>query len=206
MKARLLKKILNNTGYAVHHTEEKICVGSPMCHDLFNINKKTMVVEYTLGYPKKDRSSLLSESKKEGLFIFDSLQELVDSGEINTIMGGNDEIENPIPVWYVKDGKLIESYTDEPGWPNVTYDGILMYNNEFFTDKTKAIRRGVNEWYYRTCSIEKNIARRIEELQSSIAWQYSLNAEYRNICNTAKECGIEIMDILEKVDSERIYM
>lgn len=206
MKARLLKKILNNTDYAVHHTANKICVGSPMCPELFNIDKKTMVVTYELGYPKKDRSSLLSEKKQEGLFIFDKLQELVDSGEINSIMDGNDEIENPIPVWYVKDGKLIEAYTDAPGWPNVTHDGILMYNNEFFTDKVKAIRRGVEEWYYRTLSIEKNITRRIEELQSSIAWQYSLNAEYRNICGVAKENEVEISDILAKVDSEKIYM
>ena len=36
MKARLLKKLLNNTEYSLSNNKEYIAVGSPMCHDLKN--------------------------------------------------------------------------------------------------------------------------------------------------------------------------
>ena len=48
MKARLLKKLLNDTGYAVSNHDEYIAVGSPLCHDLISVNKQTLNLKYAL--------------------------------------------------------------------------------------------------------------------------------------------------------------
>ena len=48
MKARLLKKKLNDTGYIVHDKPDCICVGSPMCADLISVDKKTLSRKYAL--------------------------------------------------------------------------------------------------------------------------------------------------------------
>jgi hypothetical protein len=48
MKARLLKKILNNTGYIINNKRDYIAVGSPLCHDLISVDKKTLKLKYAL--------------------------------------------------------------------------------------------------------------------------------------------------------------
>lgn len=152
MKARLLKKILNNTGYNVHNKPDKICVGSPLCHDLISVDKKTLNLRYALDYSRKGRESLLNKSDSKGenelLFIWDKLQELIDNNEIHDIINGNDILENPLPIYTVEDGKLIETFTDCYGYPNVTISGEIMYENTFFKTKEEAIKDGIEECEY----------------------------------------------------------
>jgi len=146
MKARLLKKILNNTGYAISNHRKYIAVGSPLCHDLFKVDKETLKVKYALDTWNKGRKELEGKSNEELLFIWDKLHELVESGEINEIINGKDKIENPLPVYTVDDGVLVESVTDEYGWPNTDDNGICMYENTHFPTKKEAIEYGLNDY------------------------------------------------------------
>lgn len=150
MKARLLKKILNNTGYIVNNNEEYIAVGSPLCHDLFSVNKKTLCLKYALD--RGGRSAMLNKGDKDGnnemLFIWDKLQELIDNGQIHDIITGQDELENPLPVFTVKEGELIQTFTDKYGWPNTTINGDLMHDNDYFKTKEEAIAYGIKECEY----------------------------------------------------------
>lgn len=149
MKARLLKKLLNDTGYAVNNQEDKICVGSPMCSDLISVDKKTLQLRYALDTFREGRKCLENKSNSKGenelLFIWDKLQELINNNEILDIINGSDIIENPLPVFTVDYGILIETFTDEYGWPNVTVDGDLMYDNTYFKTKEEAIKYGIKE-------------------------------------------------------------
>ena len=97
MKARKLKKILNDTQYTVHETREHICVGSPLCSELFTVDKKTLKVKYALDTFREGRGAL-KHSSEHLLFIWDKLHELVDSGEIKELIEGEDVLENPLPV------------------------------------------------------------------------------------------------------------
>lgn len=144
MKARLLKKILNDTGYSVSNNKEYIAVGSPMCHDLISVNKKTLNLKYALDTWREGRKSL--EEKSELLFIWDKLTELIASGEIKDIIDGKDKIENPLPVFTVEDGELVESITDKYGWPNTDDNGVCMYENTHFPTKEQAIEYGISEY------------------------------------------------------------
>lgn len=148
MKARLLKKLLNDTGYSVSNHKNYIAVGSPLCHDLMTVDKKTLKVKYALDILHEGRKCLENKDYPELLFIWDKLHELIATGEIQDIINGNDVIENPLPVWTFEDGKLIESHTDKYGWPNTTYEGYTMYENTYFDTKEKAIEKGLSEYTY----------------------------------------------------------
>lgn len=145
MKARLLKQLLNNTGYTVSNNPEYIAVGSAMCHDLISVNKETLKITYALDTFKEGRKCLVDKGSEELLFIWDKLQELIDAEQIKDIIEGKDHIENPLPVFYTDDGILIESSTDAYGWPNTTIDGDIMWENTYFKTEKEAIEYGMND-------------------------------------------------------------
>jgi hypothetical protein len=142
MKARLLSKLLNNPGYIIHDKGECICIGSSMCDDLISMNKETLKMRYAIDAFNEGRKAIKSEALA---LIWDKLHELAETGEIQDIINGNDEIENPLPVFIADDGIVRESVTDEYGWPNTTVDGELMYDNVFFPSREQAIKRGIEE-------------------------------------------------------------
>ena len=168
MKARLLKKLLNDTGYSVSNHREYIAVGSPMCHDLFSVNKETLKIKYALDTFRDGRKCFEETSrqseKTELLFIWDKLHELVENGQIQNVINGKDEIENPLPVFSVENGKLIESVTDKYGWPNTDDDGICMYENTHFPTKEQAIKYGIEEYK----AVEENTLGRIKEIEDDL--------------------------------------
>ncbi len=167
MKARLLKKLLNNTGYSISNNKDYIAVGSPLCHDLISVNKETLNLKYALDTFRKGRESLASESKSELLFIWDTLAELIRTGDIQDIIYGKDEIENPLPVFTVRDGKLVESITDKYGWPNTDDDGICMYDNSHFPTKKQAIQYGIKEYKAGLSMAEERVTEAEQKLKKS---------------------------------------
>ncbi|WP_372650851.1 hypothetical protein [Draconibacterium sp.] len=164
MKARKLKEILNNTDYSIGDHGEYIAVGSPLCHDLFSVNKKTLKIKYALDTWNKGRKALEREGYEEGLFIWDKLHELVESGEIKEIIEGHDELKVKLPVFYCEDGKLIESHTDKYGWPNTTFDGITMYDNTHFKTREEALKQGISETGAWIKLLEEQIDEKEQEL------------------------------------------
>lgn len=145
MKARLLRELLNNTKYSLSNEKEYIAVGSPMCHNLISVDKKTLKVRYALDTFNQGRNSLIKDGANKLLFIWDKLHELIESGEIKDIIEGKDIIENPLPVFTVRDGQLVESKTDAYGWPNTDDDGVTLYDNTHFPTSIQAIEFGIKE-------------------------------------------------------------
>ena len=162
MKARKLKQILNDTGYAISNHEDYIAVGSPLCHDLISVDKKTFNIKYALDTFHKGREAIRSAELE---FIWDKLHELVETGEIHDIINGKDIIENPLPVFTVNNGLLIESVTDKYGWPNTDDNGICMYDNTHFPTKKEAIEYGIKEY---TAGAE-NVKERIQEIEKDLS-------------------------------------
>lgn len=162
MKARLLKHLLNDTGYSVSNNRDYIAIGSPLCHDLISVNKETLKVKYALDTFGKGRECL--EGKDELLFIWDRLHELIASGQIRDIISGKDEIENPLPVFTVEDGELVESVTDKYGWPNTDDDGVCMYENTHFPTAKEAIEQGIVEYN----AGKKFAIKRVQEIERDL--------------------------------------
>ena len=188
MKARLLKKMMNDSGYYANDHSEYIAMGSPLCHDLISVNKKTLKVRYALDTFHEGRKSLEGRTNDELLFIWDKFHELIASGQIHEIINGNDEIENPLTVWTFEDGKLIETFTDKYGWPNTTFDGKVMYENTHFKTKKEAIDKGIIEYEAGVSLAERRVKELEEDLQKAKDW-LSKEQEYLNHFKTLKSVG-----------------
>lgn len=161
MKARELKKILNNTGYTVAFYGEYIGIGSPLCHDLIKLEISTDKLTYALDR-RNGRAAVLHH--EELTFIWDKLQELIDNGGIADIFNGQDEIENPLPVYTIRDGELISTFTDAYGWPNVTIDGYLMHDNTYFKTASEAIQYGIKEYVSTVGYLKERLAEAIDKV------------------------------------------
>lgn len=146
MKARLLKKLLNNTDYQVHYYNGKVCIGTHLCLDLINVDLENKRINYELAFNKESRESLVSKGKNDNelLFIFDELTELMNSGKLQEMVDGKDKLENPLTVYFVdENGTLNVAYTDKHGYPNITDDGVLMHDNVYFKTKVEAVKKGL---------------------------------------------------------------
>lgn len=162
MKARKLKQILNNTGYTVAFYGDYIGIGSPLCHDLLRLDIENGKIKYALDTWRKGRESVLHH--EELTFIWDKLHELVENGGMVDIINGNDVIENPLPVYTVRNGALFCTVTDAYGWPNVTVEGYMMHDNDYFKTAAEALEYGIKEYEYRVKTMEERIAEEEKEL------------------------------------------
>jgi hypothetical protein len=136
MKARVLKHLLGDTGYTVGDYGDYIAVGSSLVHNLIKVDKKTFAITYALDWQHQGRASICHDELTK---IWDKLEELIATHQIDDIIAGRDEIESPIMVYYAKDGEIFETVTDKLGWPNTTIDGVVMHNDEYFVNKDDAI-------------------------------------------------------------------
>lgn len=146
MKARALKTALNNTGYIVAEYRKYIGIGSPYVHNLISVNKETFEIKYALDTFHKGRAAI---SNKELEFIWDKLHEMVESGEINFYLEGEDEVDKnsllKVYTYSSKNGDVIEDYSEEVGWPNITINGKLQHSNTYFASAEEARSAGIKE-------------------------------------------------------------
>ena len=170
MQARKLKKLLNNTGYRIGDYDDYIAVGSPMCHKLISVDKKTLNVKYALDSFRQGRAALGSSELE---FIWDKLHELKESGEITEIINGVDHIENPITIYTVVDGTLIEKTTDRfLDLSADSYDYSTTHDGEIFVDgyyltKEEAIKYGILNLTRRIFHIKESVSCKRKELQEA---------------------------------------
>ncbi|WP_315922409.1 hypothetical protein [Mesorhizobium sp. SP-1A] len=64
-----------------------------------------------------------------------------------------DVFERSIRVYSYEGAEITEHFCEELGWPNLTHDGQMMYNNRFTTDRNEAI-----EWA-------------LEDAESAVEWE-----------------------------------
>jgi hypothetical protein len=142
MQSRKLRKLLNDTKYAVHFRDGKVCIGSPYVSELITVHAETMQIKYALDTFHEGRKSIHSKKLE---FIWDKLLEFIESGELKTIIENNDSTEGMFPVYSCKEGKIRQQFADVFGWPNPTHDGEMMYDGTFFKTETEAIEYGIKD-------------------------------------------------------------
>lgn len=102
MKVRHLRKLLNDTAYIVCKNGDFLCIGSPMVHNILSVNMKAKPeVKYAMDTFQKGKAAV---TNPELVWIWDKLEELINSGGIHEIWDNDDEVENPKPVYTVEDG------------------------------------------------------------------------------------------------------
>lgn len=151
-----------------------LCIGSPYIHNIIVINPDGEVIKrYGDGSVNRDLKRYQAEIDQCSSLFLKSLLEAEDT------------FERSIPVYIGENGKIIEKYCEETGWPNVTHDGQQMYEDDFSTSKQKAIkrakRRAANRIRWKTENAEsalKDFKQRIAWLQDAIAERDQLERDY----------------------------
>lgn len=154
MKARLLKKMLNDTDYIVHFANQKICISSSLA-ELITLNPVTRELKYNFAFAGYSELTASHEymnkviTNVKLLTIWNKLKEIsTNDALLNEIAFGADDIENPIPIYWF-DGKEIRlTHTDFVGWPNVTFDGVLMFDNTHFASREKCLQNALESVTY----------------------------------------------------------
>lgn len=170
MKARKLAALLN-TRYIVHDGGKTINIGSPLCSELVTMDKETKQLRYALGW--RDKFAKPEPDKGDSPYsVWEGMERLIASGEIEDILAGDDEIENPVPVFWSEGGEIFESTTDQIGWPHTTKEGRLMHDNDAFATREEAVRDAVHwAWYSlkHAREREQSLLRDLEEVRARIA-------------------------------------
>jgi hypothetical protein len=141
--------------HIVRIEEGKLCIGSPYIYDLASISIETGKI-----VPKR-HSSFDGFLKEYYPAIAEASPE-----SIKELLAQEDVFDRSIEV-YTFDYEtydILTKYCEATGYPNVTHDGCLMHDNEYFEDKNIAINRakeslaGVIEWRSRrVAELEKEL-------------------------------------------------
>jgi len=156
--------------HQVQVTNEGICIGSPYIHAIIIISLDGALI-------KEDDRTLndkLSRYQAEMKADPDKLRDLVLS---------EDKFSSSIPVYTYDGATIVQKFCEKLGWPNVTHDGAMMYDNTFFADREAAV-----EAAKRNCKAAILLRRsEIAGLRSSIA---SSSDRLDELLSQAKELGM----------------
>lgn len=130
-----------------------ICIGSPYVHDLLTITDSGEVIVGKLALRANDK---LSHYKEE----MDA-----DPAKLRGLLSRADTFERSITVYTFEGSEIIECACEELGWPNVTHDGRMMYENTFSADRSEVVEwaksnaaAGVDNWAYVVGEREHDLA------------------------------------------------
>lgn len=125
-------------GHIVQREGDIIWIGSPYIHDIIGIN-----LDGKLTKMYKDRKYNDGWNTNEDLKRYQ--EEMIidqESGELKRLVNLSDNInvDSLITVFTHKGGKIVKKYCEVYGWPNITIDGELMYENTFFRTYNEAYK------------------------------------------------------------------
>lgn len=137
----------------VHLRDGNICIGSAYIADIIVVRPDGTLL-------KEDRSSSPDLRRYQD-------EITADPATFQRLMQEPDQFSSSITVYTFADGQILAQQCEEPGWPNVTHDGHLMYDNSHFTDRSKCIQRAISEYDAGASLARRDIAAAEAELQSS---------------------------------------
>jgi len=127
-----------NIKHSVCITNKGLCIGSAYIHDIIVIRLDGTFVK------KYDIKSHANDELRRYQIEMDA-----DTAKLKELIADADTFEKSLPVYTYDGADIIEKQCEEYGWPNVTHDGELMYDNTFFIEKTEAIEKAKESARYR---------------------------------------------------------
>jgi uncharacterized Zn finger protein (UPF0148 family) len=138
-------------GHHIQLTKKGICIGSGYVHDLAVIDIATGKVKPNETFPR---------------FLSENYPELVaaNESEIIRLFNSPDTFTGSLTVYTYEGGEILEKQCEAYGYPNVTHDGCLMYENTFFREKAAAIEKAAENAEFFLEDANKSIKRLLAEL------------------------------------------
>lgn len=105
----------------------------------------------------------LGESRNEDLARYYA-EMTADLGKLKELIDAPDTFAASLPVFTYDDSQILEKQCEAYGWPNVTHDGLMMYDNTFSPDRDKVVAWAKNNM---ACAI-KSYKRMVKEAQERL--------------------------------------
>lgn len=112
--------------HIVHVTDAGICIGSPYIPDIIviSVDRGEIVKRYErFGRPSPNDQLVRYQAEMDA-----------DPFKLAALVAAEDTFELAIPVFTYEGSKILEKQCEEVGWPNVTHDGLIQYENHFSPD------------------------------------------------------------------------
>lgn len=155
--------------YQIKHyvqvTDEGICIGSPYIHNIIVIDRNGTL-------KKREPSSINADLCRYQ-------RELeADPEKAKRLIEQKDTFKKSVPVYTYQGRHIIEKQCEELGWPNVTHDGEMMYENVFFADRDEAIRQAKDSLKNACEFLRDNIKRLEAEVASECEALVARESDY----------------------------
>jgi hypothetical protein len=107
-----------------------ICIGSPYVHDI-------LVVDAEAGVRRNAAFTLNGELERY------KTEMDADPAALKVLVALADVFVRSLPVFTYDGAEILECRCEEYGWPNVTHDGRMMFENSFSADRAEVVRWAV---------------------------------------------------------------
>lgn len=168
-------------GHHVQITPEGLCIGSSFIHNIIVVGLDGKVLKR---YDERANEELRRYQQE-----FDA-----DPATLRRLIETPDTFTAGITVYTYDGGDILERQCELPGWPNVTHDGEMMYDNRFSPDKATVV-----DWAKHSADLEikygeeavaeaeRRLADRCARLNIEKANRAKLEAEYPSSVGSATE-------------------
>lgn len=174
--------------HQVEVTDEGICIGSPYVHAIIVISLDGVLVKEDDRTMNEKLSRYQAEMKDDPV----KLRELVVSA---------DTFAASVPVYTYQGADVIQKQCEQLGWPNVTHDGAMMYENTFFPNRDDAFKAAQS-------NCEASIFLRRMEISGQQERMANSNKRLQELLYIARKLGLPVPSepsletSLEKIDDE----
>jgi len=151
--------------HIVQIRERQLLIGSPYISDLVSINIDTGIIKK----PEPYHDRFLREN-------YPNVSAAMPS-EIKALLDAEDTFAESIPVYTYEGLRISTKYCEEVGYPNVTHDGALMFDNTFLMDIDDVVAWAKSERGYRLENLRESITERSKELDKLLGTLRLLDQE-----------------------------
>lgn len=130
-----------------------ICIGSPYISDLIKVSFDGAVSWGSLGPSHNDDLARYYTEL------------IADPAKLRSLIDAPNTFVQSLTVFTYDGAEIIEKQCEKLGWPNVTHDGCLQYENTFSSDRDKVVKWAKENAGYGI----KSAVRRVGELEADLA-------------------------------------
>lgn len=144
-------------GHMVHmNSSNNLCIGSGYISDIIVVSPKGEILKRYTWASNDDLGRYQREIE-------------ADPAKFRELLEAADTFTDAVTVYTYCGADILEKLCEAPGWPNITHDGCLMYDNTFSTDKTEIVARAKKEAALGVQFVRERIERIEKDLKESRA-------------------------------------
>lgn len=161
-------------GHLVHLTTAGLCIGSQFIPEAIIVGAHGEILKR---YDRADAELARYQAEIDA-----------DAATFVRLMSEPDCFDRSVPVYSFRGSQIIEKQCEDLGWPHVTHDGELMYENGSFPTRDDAIRAakadarsGITGWSSALERARQEVARVEQEINRATADLALLDTQFPDV-------------------------